>query len=310
MQKMPMKRIRTMNYRELYESASQRLEAAHVKEAELNARLLLEYLCHTDRSYLLAHGDERVTNEIAEQYMEMIGERVKHIPMQYITNEQEFMGLKFYVNQDVLIPRQDTECLVEEAMRDIQDGMAVLDMCTGSGCIIISLLKYKNRLRCVAADFSEQALGVARHNSLEHGVTEQLRLVQSDMFENAEEIRRALRFLTDAGMQGATDKFDFIISNPPYIRSDVIEELDAEVKEYEPRMALDGAADGLYFYRRIAEQAGGFLASGGKLFLEIGYDQGQDVTDILTAAGFENIKVTKDLAGLDRVVSAGWFNKD
>ena len=293
-----------MTYRELYEEGMVKLHAAGVKEEELNARLLLEFLCHTDRSYLLAHGEERITNEIIEQYTGMIEERAKHIPMQYITNEQEFMGLKYYVNQDVLIPRQDTECLVEEAMREIQDGMAVLDLCTGSGCILISLMKYKNNLRGVATDISEKALGVARHNSLEHGVTEQLRLVQSDLFENAEEIRRALRFLTDAGTKGAADRFDFIISNPTYIRSDVIESLDAEVKDHEPRLALDGTADGLYFYRQIAEQAKGFLVPGGKLFFEIGYDQGAEVRDILTADGYEDVKVTKDLAGMDRVVSA------
>lgn len=293
-----------MNYRELYEDGMRRLVSADVKEAELTARLMLEYLCHTDRNYLLAHGEERVTNEIAEQYTGMIAERAKHIPMQYITNEQDFMGLKYYVNQDVLIPRQDTECLVEEAMREIQDGMSVLDLCTGSGCIIISLMRYKNNLRGVATDISERALEVVRRNSLEHGVTEQLRLVQSDLFERAEEIRRALHFLTDAGTQGEADRFDFIISNPPYIRSDVIESLDAEVREHEPRIALDGTADGLYFYRRIAEQAGDFLVSGGRVFFEIGYDQGQAVTDILAANGYSDIKVIQDLAGLDRVVSA------
>ena len=292
-----------MTYRELYEEGMARLKAAQVKEEELTARLMLEYLCHTDRNYLLAHGDERVTGDIVEQYTGMIDERAKHIPLQYITNEQEFMGLKYYVNQDVLIPRQDTECLVEEAMREIQDGMAVLDMCTGSGCIIISLIKYKNHIRAVATDISERALGVARHNSLEHGVTEQLRLVQSDLFENEEEIRRALRFLTDAE-QGQGDRFDFILSNPPYIRSDVIEGLDAEVKDHEPRIALDGTADGLYFYRKIVDQARAFLVPGGKIFLEIGYDQGDAVTEILKKNGYADIQVTKDLAGLDRVVSA------
>ncbi len=293
-----------MNYRELYEDGMRQLADADVKEAELTARLMLEYLCHTDRNYLLAHGEERVTGEIAEQYGGMITERAKHIPMQYITNEQDFMGLKYYVNQNVLIPRQDTECLVEEAMREIQDGMAVLDLCTGSGCIIISLMKYKNNLRGVATDISERALEVARRNSLEHGVTEQLRLVQSDLFEGAEEIRNALRFLTDAGTQGSADRFDFILSNPPYIRSDVIEGLDAEIREHEPRIALDGTADGLYFYRKIAKQAGDFLVSGGRIFFEIGYDQGQAVSDILAEYGYRDIKVIQDLAGLDRVVSA------
>ena len=134
-------------------------------------------------------------------------------------------------------------------------------------------------------------------------MTEQLRLVQSDLFENEEEIRRALRFLTDAE-QGQGDRFDFILSNPPYIRSDVIEGLDAEVKDHEPRIALDGTADGLYFYRKIVDQARAFLVPGGKIFLEIGYDQGDAVTEILKKNGYADIQVTKDLAGLDRVVSA------
>ena len=161
----------------------------------------------------------------------------------------------------------------------------------------------------MAVDISDKALGVARHNSLTHGVTEQLRLVESDLFENKEEIRRALNFLTDACSTGSEDKFDCIISNPPYIRSAVIEELAPEVKDNEPRIALDGTADGLHFYREIAKGALDFLVPGGMIFFEIGFDQGADVSDILIENGYEDVRVTKDLAGNERVVSARLSNR-
>lgn len=317
-----------LTYRELFNEGAEQLAAAGIPEAELDARLLLEFVCHTDRNYMLTYGDERVTNELEEIYVNYIQQRCKRIPLQYITEETAFMGLSFYVNQDVLIPRQDTECLVEEAMKEVQDGMSVLDMCAGSGCIIISLMKYKNDIQGVAVDISDKALGVARHNSLTHEVTEQLRLVESDLFENGEEIRRALSFLTGADatmMSEASDvamlsevadatnsqdeRFDCIISNPPYIKSAVIDGLAPEVKDNEPHIALDGTADGLYFYRKIAKNAPDFLVSGGMLFLEIGYDQGTDVVDILVEGGFSDVKVTKDLAGLDRVVSARYLRR-
>ncbi|HKM22205.1 MAG TPA: peptide chain release factor N(5)-glutamine methyltransferase [Lachnospiraceae bacterium] len=298
-----------MTYRELYDEGVKKLTAAGVAEAELDARLLLEFVCHTDRNYMLTYGDERITNDFEESYVNLLQERCKRIPLQYIIEETEFMGLKFYVNQDVLIPRQDTECLVEEAMKELHDGMSVLDMCAGSGCIAISLIKYKNDIRGVAVDISDKALGVARHNSLTHGVTEQLRLVESDLFENKEEIRRALNFLTDACSTGSEDKFDCIISNPPYIRSAVIEELAPEVKDNEPRIALDGTADGLHFYREIAKGALDFLVPGGMIFFEIGFDQGADVSDILIENGYEDVRVTKDLAGNERVVSARLSNR-
>ncbi len=304
-----------MTYRGLYEAGRHCLRDASVREEELDARLLLEFLCHTDRSFLLAHGDEPVSDETEAQYMKLIQKRAAHIPLQYITNEQEFMGISFYVNQNVLIPRQDTECLVEEAMREIQDGMAVLDVCTGSGCIMISLMKYKNDLRGVATDLSKEALQVAEHNRQTLGVAESLRLVQSDLFENAEGIRKALHETTESLRQRdtqileneqITERFDVVISNPPYICSHVIETLELEVKNHEPRMALDGTADGLFFYRKLAERAPGFLNHGGRIFLEIGYDQGQAVTDILARSGYADIRVVKDLAGLDRVISAIW----
>lgn len=305
----------SMSYSELYLRGKETLLIAGIREGEIDARLLLEYVCHTDRSYLLAHGEEAVSEEQAERFHEMLKKRAEHIPLQYITNEQDFMGLQFYVNQDVLIPRQDTECLVEEVMRELQDGMSVLDVCTGSGCILISLMKYKNGLRGVATDLSEKALAVAERNSRTHEVNDRLWLVQSDLFEQGEKIRRALQELNGESISETIEapteqdlferqQFDFIVSNPPYIRSDVIEGLEPEVKNHEPRMALDGTEDGLYFYRRISEQAKDYMVSDGRIYFEIGYDQGQAVSDILAINGYCDIKVGQDLAGLDRVVSA------
>lgn len=207
------------------------------------------------------------------------------------------MGLTFIVNEHVLIPRQDTEVLVEEVMRYLHDGMRILDMCTGSGCILLSLLRYSNDCTGVGIDISGDALRVARENAeriLGVQAVEQSRitLLQGDLFEALEK--------SDAG-----NKFDIIVSNPPYIKTDVIDSLMPEVREHEPRLALDGREDGLFFYREIITRAGSFLAGGGMLFLEIGYDQGEEVRLLMEKAGYTDIEVIKDYAGLDRVVCGG-----
>lgn len=290
-----------MNYKEVYEYGVHKLSEAGIDEAALDARLLLEYVCHTNRNDLLVHGDREVAEPERQSYYEIIEKRKQHIPLQHITGEQEFMGLSFEVNEHVLIPRQDTEVLVEEAMRYLHDGMDILDMCTGSGCILLSLLHYSNDCRGVGADISAQALEVAERNAVrlykqkaqygELGEKDILRsdccFVQSDMFEAVE------------------GKFDLIVSNPPYIPSDVIPTLMEEVKAHEPMSALDGKADGLFFYREIAAKAGDYLTGGGRLFFEIGHDQAEAVSHIMEQNGYKNITVVKDLAGLDRVVH-GW----
>lgn len=272
-----------MTYRQLYEYGVKKLEEAGIEEAKLDARLLLEYICHTDRNTLLVYGD-RERNEMEEQFYRMcIDKRATRVPLQYITGEQEFMGLTFRVNEHTLIPRQDTETLVEEGMRHLFDGMRILDMCTGSGCILLSLLKYSNECEGTGVDISEEALKIARENA------ERLKLkadfIQGDLFENIQE-----------------KKYDMIISNPPYIETAVIETLMPEVREHEPVQALDGMEDGLFFYRKIVERASGFLEKGGWLLFEIGYNQGEAVTNLMTAQGFQKVKVIKDYAELDRVV--------
>ena len=259
-----------------------RLMEAKIPEAELDARLLLEEVCGTDRNDLLVHGDREIAPEQSERYLDFIHRRQKHEPLQQITGYQEFMGLRFKVTPDVLIPRQDTEILVEEVMRYLHDGMHILDMCTGSGCILLSLLKYSNDCEGTGCDISEPALKVAEENAKELSLNASF--VQSNLFENI------------------SGKYEFIVSNPPYIPTGVIPTLMEEVRDHEPVSALDGREDGLYFYREIVEKAGEYLYPGGMLFFEIGYDQAEKVSSLMQEAGYQEVTVCKDLAGLDRVV--------
>ena len=271
-----------MQYQELYRMGKDRLTEAKVPEAELDARLLLEEVCGTDRNDLLVHGDKEVPPEQCDRYVEYIQRRQKREPLQQITGYQEFMGLRFKVTPDVLIPRQDTEILVEEVMRYVHDGMHILDMCTGSGCILLSLLKYSNDCEGTGCDILEPALKVAEENAKELSLNASF--VQSNLFENI------------------SGKYEFIVSNPPYIPTGVIPTLMEEVRDHEPVSALDGREDGLYFYREIVEKAGEYLYPGGMLFFEIGYDQAEKVSSLMQEAGYQEVTVCKDLAGLDRVV--------
>ena len=276
-----------MNYQKLYETGKDRLEKAGIQEAALDARLLLEEVCRTDRNTLLVHGDRAVTEEEETQFRIFIERRSTHEPLQQITGWQEFMGLRFSVTEDVLVPRQDTETLVEEVMRYLRDGMEILDVCTGSGCILLSLLRYSNGCRGVGCDISEKALAVAGQNAKELGISAQF--IQSDLFESIE------------------GRFEYIVSNPPYIRKDMIPTLMEEVRDHEPLIALDGGEDGLDFYRKITREATEHLYSGGMLFFEIGYDQGEAVKLLMEEEGYEEVTVSQDLTGLDRVVY-GTFN--
>ncbi len=272
-----------MQYAKLYQTGKEQLQKAGITDAGLDARLLLEFICHTDRNALYAHGDLEIEDEKIQDFLQLIEKRAAHIPLQHLTGEQNFMGLDFLVNEHVLIPRQDTEILVEEIMRDLHDGIRILDMCTGSGCILLSLLHYSNDCSGVGVDVSEDALAVARQNA-DRLAEKQAVFIQSNLFEKVE------------------GSFDLIVSNPPYIRSQEIAGLMPEVREHEPHLALDGKEDGLYFYREIIRGAALHLKRGGQLFFEIGYDQGEDVKALLAANGYTEVAVVKDYAGLDRVV--------
>lgn len=258
------------------------LQQRHILDAELDAWYLLEYVIGHDRSWYFLHMKEQAPSAVEDAYERLLQHRGAHRPLQQITGKAYFMGLEFMVNEHVLIPRQDTEILVEEALKRMSEHARILDLCTGSGCILLSLLYNKNKAEGIGIDISKEALKVARQNSCELNISAEF--VQSDLFEKAD------------------GTFDLIVSNPPYIPAKVIEGLMEEVRDYEPHLALDGGEDGLDFYRRIMAQAGAYLNPGGWLIMEIGQEQGEDLRQMLSYAGYEEIEVVQDLAGLDRVV--------
>lgn len=272
-----------MTYQQLYAFGKETLREAGVLESDLDARLLLEHACGITRSDLYAHGDAQADEKQEATFRELIQKRAQRIPLQHLTGTQDFMGLSFQVNENVLIPRQDTEILVEEVMKDLHGGSAILDLCTGSGCILISLLNYSNDCHGVGVDLSKAALEVARENAGRLIPDKDYTFLEGDLFEKVE------------------GKFDVLTSNPPYIPSKVVDELMPEVREHEPRMALDGLEDGLHFYRRILQECPPYLNGGANVFFEIGHDQGKAVSDLMKEAGFMEVQVIKDYAGLDRV---------
>ena len=282
-----------MTASELLRSGIEKLKGSGISEPENDARELFEYVSGWKKSYYYAHSSECMDNITIEKFETCLKLRSKRIPIQRITGEREFMGLDFYV-EDCLIPRQDTEILVEEVLKYIKNGskpVRLLDICTGTGCIPISILKFSEGVTALASDISEKALHTAEKNRGRNGLTEKaLELIKSDLFENIPD------FLSG--------KFDIITSNPPYIPTEVIETLEPEVKDNDPFLALDGGDDGLDLYRRLIPEAGRFLTDNGRIFLEIGSDQAEEVTGFLEKAGYSDIRVIKDLTGLDRVVSA------
>ena len=284
-----------MTYREIYQQGFDTLVDANVPDAKLDARLLLEYVCGTTQHDMILNGNRVLNEEEVVRYEELITKRASRIPLQHLTGVQEFMGYTFKVNEHVLVPRQDTEILVEEALQFLKPGMTVLDMCTGSGCILLSLLALGQDVTGTGVDISAKALKVATENaekiSVQAGKKLNATFLESDLFKKV------------------TGKFDVIVSNPPYIASAVIDTLEPEVRLYEPLNALDGTADGLYFYERIVAESRDYLKENGTLIFEIGHDQGEAVSDFMKKAGFQGVYVKKDYAGLDRVV-VGFFRED
>ena len=299
-----------MTLREACDAGRQELDRAGIPDAALDAWYLLEYVTGITRTVYFAEPGMQIADEQYERYRSLIKKRAEHIPLQHLTGEQEFMGLCFRVNENVLIPRQDTEILVETALKFLTDAkipaadnsIHLLDMCTGSGCILISVLYYlkKSRLtgngcrteahaRGTGVDISEKALAVAEENAARHHVEAQF--VQGDLFANV------------------GGRYGMILSNPPYIRTAEIECLQDEVRMHDPICALDGKEDGLYFYRRIVKESRAYLEKGGMLIFEIGYDQAREVTELMIQTGFSDVRVGKDLAGLDRVVYGRYDNE-
>lgn len=273
----------------LYREGQIQLKDSGIEEYQLDAWYLLEYVTGISKSSYYGDPNRELSAAQAEEYRKCIEKRSERIPLQHITGVQEFMGHEFFVNEHVLIPRQDTEILVEHALDKVEDGKKVLDMCTGSGCILLSILK-RYQVQGTGADISSEALQVAERNR-KHLALPQVEWLQSDLFEKIEE------------------KYDVIVSNPPYIQTEVIEGLQEEVRLHDPYIALDGKEDGLYFYRRIIEDAKAYLEDGGWLLFEIGYDQAEPVTRLMEQAGYSEIHVKKDLSGLDRVAGAR-YNKN
>lgn len=276
-----------LTYRQMCHNGAAILADAGITDAEYDSFALLEYITGMDRTAYILNGSKSVPEDIAERYDAVIDRRSSHIPLQHITGQAWFYGRSFNVNSDVLVPRQDTEVLVSEALKVINAKDSVLDMCTGSGCIIITLALEKKLGRALGADISEAALKVAAGNREKLGADD-VTFVKSNIFSDIN--------VNDAEL------FDVIVSNPPYIATGEIETLTEEVRIHDPYIALDGLEDGLHFYREITQQSRNYLKSGGWLLYEIGCTQAHDVSDIMSEYGYSNIKVIKDLAGLDRVV--------
>lgn len=321
--------------RDVYEEGMALL--AGLEDAALDARLLLEHFCGIDTNRLLAEPGMPVSDDLRNAFLKGIERRAAREPLAYIVGEQSFMGLPFIVSEDVLIPEQDTENLVEEALRLIDDGSRILDLCTGSGCILLSLLHYTNGCIGVGTDLSEKALEIARRNASAHGLSDQTVWLQGDLFDALDPLNKkdnddkdnkrenykiednkreesrddqaeksTESEKSESGFPGMsyTSGYDMIISNPPYIPTSVIDTLQPEVRCAQPRMALDGGGDGLDFYRRIIREAPAHLVVGGRLLLEIGYDQAEAVSDLLREAGYYGIEILKDYGGNDRIATA------
>lgn len=280
----------SLELKEVIKIAKNQLSDAGIHDAENDAKELYCNLTGIDRVGLMMRWTDVIQDNRIEAYFEVIEKRAAHTPLQHITGTQAFMGLTFKVNENVLIPRMDTETLVYEAVRKLDKGGEALDLGTGSGAIGISVAKLCPRAKVTVSDISDDALELAKENAALNNV--KLKAVKSDLLA---------AFKSRLGAK----KFDMIISNPPYIATDVIADLEPEVREHEPMLALDGGMDGLDFYRIIAQDAPNHLKKDGMLLLEIGHDQGYLVPALLRGSGcFDEIKVIKDISGNDRVVAA------
>lgn len=296
-----------MTYGNLLNKGRALLEEAGLTEARIDAELLLLYVSEQTRSFLFVHKNDECSEDAQNQYLALIERRKAGEPVQYITGSQEFMGLDFEVNPSVLIPRQDTEILVEAAIEaagviESADTLCILDMCCGSGAIAVSMAHYLPHSRVTACDISPEALKTAAANAVQNSVEERICFLQGDLFAALDG--------TGCGDKGGDDRkiFDLILCNPPYIPTGVIPSLQREITEHEPFTALDGGDDGLDFYRILAEESQRYLNAGGHLLMEIGYDQADDVCALLEKQKdsgemcYTEIQVLQDLAGLDRVV--------
>jgi len=276
---------KTMTIKENLVKATELLKQNKIEDSTLKARLLLAFVLNKSKEYLVINSEQEVNLTLEKKYNNLLNKLISNVPLQYIINSQEFMGLKFYVDENVLIPRQDTETLVQEVLKiiDSKRNYKILDMCTGSGAIAVSLAKSVFDANITAIDISVEALKVAEKNAKINDVKDKIEFIESDMFSKVSE------------------KYDILVSNPPYVDEEHMKLLSKEVKK-EPQIALDGGEDGLKFYKIIAAEGKKHLNSHGWLFLEIGYNQKEQVCEILSNQGYKNIVCVKDLAGNDRVI--------
>lgn len=278
-----------MTIQENLKIAVQVLRKENIEEPTRKARLLLCYVLGVEKEYLVIYANQIMQSKEEEKYKSCLQQLVDNTPIQYITNHQEFMKLDFYVDENVLIPRQDTEILVEEAIsyckKEKKDHIKILDLCTGSGAIAISIKRYVPNCEVIATDINKKALEVAKKNAKKNGVADII-WIESDLFEKLE------------------GSFDLIVSNPPYIKKEEIKNLDIQVQK-EPIIALDGGEDGLIFYKKIIQLAPNYLTNKGAIFFEIGYEQKEEVSQMLKKTNqYKIVEEKKDLAGNDRVVMA------
>ena len=278
---------RNKTIKEALVAAKKELKESGAGEYKLDAELFIMKAANMTKTSVLINGDKELTESEEKLFNSMVQKRKKGIPTQYILGKCEFMGYEFFVDENVLIPRADTEVLVETVLKTAQkeNFQNVIDMCTGSGCIAVSLAL--NGIKSVTAcDISFGALSTAKKNAEYNNASDKIQFIQGNLFENVDK----------------SQKYNAIVSNPPYIPTEDISNLMREVRDNEPLTALDGGKDGLDFYRRITNDSLEYLADGGYLFFEIGYNQGEDLKKIMTDLGFDGIKIVKDYAGLDRVV--------
>ena len=280
--------MRSTSYRKLFAKAFDLLKSSGIENVEYDIKAILTDTFGLDLNKFILDMDNEFESDkdLEAKYLSRIEKRKKHIPLQYIINKQNFYGLDFYVDESVLIPRYDTENIVDSIVKDCEENkcLSVLDLCTGSGCIAVSLKK-NGFEKVYASDISDKALAVAKHNAKLNNAD--IIFLQSDLYENfPKEIR-----------------FDIIVSNPPYISTDKIAELETQVKDFEPKLALDGGKDGLDFYKKILKLSKDFINKSGRLYLEIGYDQAKEVVNLAKKEGYYNIQIIKDLSGRDRGIS-------